>query len=92
MSQLLLQYLFSDEEEEGEEEEGKKSIFVMFFASTKNKTDRGESKTEKNKEGKKEGAELTESCSTGAVRMSMLVTEDMSIYYTGEKEMITCAL
>jgi hypothetical protein len=52
----------------------------------------GESKTEKKKEGKKEGAELTESCSTGAVRMSMLVTEDMSIYYTGEKEMITCAL
>lgn len=39
MSQLLLQYLFSDEEEEGEEEEGKKSIFVMF-ARTKNKTDR----------------------------------------------------
>ena len=34
MSQLLLQYLFSDEEEEG-----KKSIFVMFVR-TKNKTDR----------------------------------------------------
>lgn len=85
MSQLLLQYLFSDEEEEG-----KKSIFVMFVR-TKNKQI-GESKTEKKKEGKKEGAELTESCSTGAVRMSMLVTEDMSIYYTGEKEMITCAL
>lgn len=84
MSQLLLQYLFSDEEEEG-----KKSIFVMFVR-TKNKQI-GESKTEKKKEGKKEGAELTESCSTGAVRMSMLVTEDM-IYYTGEKEMITCAL
>jgi hypothetical protein len=84
VSQLLLQYLFSDEEEEG-----KKSIFVMFVR-TKNKQI-GESKTEKKKEGKKEGAELTESCSTGAVRMSMLVTEDM-IYYTGEKEMITCAL
>jgi hypothetical protein len=39
VSQLLLQYLFSDEEEEGEEEEGKKSIFVRFVR-TKNKTDR----------------------------------------------------
>jgi len=78
---LLLQYLIFKDGEDEEEKVGQ-SLFV------KRKTDRRkrererinfvlESNTEE-EEGEKEAPTvLTESCSVGAVRMSMLVAEDM---------------
>ena len=79
---MLLQYLiFKD----GEDEEGKvgQSLFVKEKQIGESERERErinfvlESNTEE-EEGEKEAPTvLTESCSVGAVRMSMLVAEDM---------------
>ena len=80
---MLLQYLiFKD----GEDEEGKVGVGQSLFV--KRKTDRRKRERERinfvlesnaeEEEGEEEAPTvLTESCSVGAVRMSMLVAEDM---------------
>ena len=78
MFQLLLQYLLGDDDDvQRERKENSKSQFL--FAKTRSGArnftiENGEK--ERKKERKKETL-LSESCSEGAVRMSMLVAEDM---------------
>jgi len=72
--QLLLQYLLGDDDDvQRERKENSKSQFL--FAKTRSGA-RNFTIENGEKERKKETL-LTESCSEGAVRMSMLVAEDM---------------
>ena len=74
MFQLLLQYLLGDDDDvQRERKENSKSQFL--FAKTRSGA-RNFTIENGEKERKKETL-LTESCSEGAVRMSMLVAEDM---------------
>ena len=79
MFQLLLQYLLGDDDDvQRERKENSKSQFCLQKQDrgARNFTIENGEKEERKKERKKETL-LTESCSEGAVRMSMLVAEDM---------------
>ena len=77
MFQLLLQYLLGDDDDvQRERKENSKSQFLFAKTRSGSKKFHDRKRRERKKERKKETL-LTESCSEGAVRMSMLVAEDM---------------
>ena len=78
MFQLLLQYLLGDDDDvQRERKENSKSQFLFAKTRSGSKKFHDRKWRERIKKERKKETLLTESCSEGAVRMSMLVAEDM---------------
>ena len=78
MFQLLLQYLLGDDDDvQRERKENSKSQFLFAKTRSGSKKFHDRKWRERRKKERKKETLLTESCSEGAVRMSMLVAEDM---------------
>jgi len=76
--QLLLQYLLGDDDDvQRERKENSKSQFLFAKTRSGSKKFHDRKWRERRKKERKKETLLTESCSEGAVRMSMLVAEDM---------------